>query len=367
MKKSFGFLVVMAGTLLAFNGCMRNDDEPVFPTRPIARLYVSIESNQTDASGDPIDNVVLIDPADTLDLPVALNYNAGALAGAGIHFDPFVSRVFQAGYSYPGIPDTTIRLMTVGALGKLGGSGRIGHGELTAMRGIAYHHPTEMLYVANNATPTAIYGFYQPLNRSGFTLPKKIFRLGNAMRPWGMVSWDDSLLVSNATPNNGGISLYGNFSATDSVETDFPALSTIRIEGATAIRGLAFVDSLDILVVADYGTGEPNNPVADGRVYIVEGIKAHLATPAATVTPTRTIMGARTGLTGPVDVAIDPRGGADRRTIFVADRDTRKISRFKLSADGNVAPEATVLLDTLGNDRIPFGLFLDVRGTPDSQ
>ena len=357
MNKSYGFLLCALGIVLAFSGCMRNDDEPAYPARPIARLYVSIENYQTDASKDDIDNVVLIDPADTLDMYVALNYNSQALGGAGIHFNPFVSLVFQAGYSI----DTTIRVMTVGKLGTVGTSGSIGHGELRAMRGLVYHRPSEMLYVANNATPTAIYGFYQPKNKNGFTKPKKVFRLGSEMRPWGMVLWNDSLLVSNSGAN-GGVSLYGRLSQTDSLEANFQALSTIRIAGATAIRGIAFVDSLDLLVAADYGTGSPNEPVADGRVYIIEGIKAHLATPSATVTPTRVISGVSTGLVGPVDVAIDPRGGADRRTIFVADRDERKISRFKLSASGNVAPETSVVLDTLGNVRRPFGMFLDVRG-----
>lgn len=356
MKKSLGFPLVTLGALLAFSGCMRNDDEPVYPTRPIARLYVSIEDFQRDASKDDIDNVVLIDPADTLDMYVALNHDSDALGGAGIHFDPFVSRLFQAGYS-----DTTIRVMTVGNLGTLGNSGSIGNDLLRQMRGITYHHPTQLLYVASNATPTTIYGFYQPLNRNGFTRPDRVLRLGPEMRPWSVLLWNDSLLVSNSG-DNGGVSLYGNLSQVDSLAPDFQAISTIRIQGATTIRGIAFVDSLDLLVAADYGTGNPEAPVADGRVYIIEGIKAHLANPSATVSPTRTISGPLTGLTGPVDVAIDPRGEASRRTIFVADRDEQKISRFPLSANGNVAPETTVTLDTLGNNRRPFGIYLDVRG-----
>src|SRR5690606_23394725 len=121
--------------------------------RPIARLYVSIEDYQRDASKDDIDNVVLIDPADTLDMYMALNHDSDALGGAGIFFSPFASRLFQAGYS-----DTTIRVMTVGSLGTLGNSGSIGNNLLNQMRGIAYHHPTQLLYVANNATPTSIYG-----------------------------------------------------------------------------------------------------------------------------------------------------------------------------------------------------------------
>ena len=362
MKKSLGFPLVAFGALLTIGGCMRNDDEPVYPERPIARLYVSIEEYQRNASADDIDNVVLIDPADTSEMYVALNHDSDALGGAGIHFSPFASRLFQAGYN-----DTTIRVMTVGSLGTLGNSGSIGHALLKQMRGITYHQPTQLLYVASLATPTTIYGFYQPMNRNGFAKPDRVLRLGSAMRPWGVVLWNDSLLVSNSG-DNGGVSLYGNLSQVDSLEPNFQALSTVRIEGATAIRGIAFVDSLDLLVVADYGTGSPEAPVADGRIYIIEGIKAHLDKPSATISPTRTISGVSTGLVGPVDVAIDPRGQADRRTIFVADRDEAKISRFKLSSNGNVAPEAGVTLDTVGNIvRRPFGVYLDVRGAAEQE
>lgn len=361
MKKSLGFPLVALGALLAVAGCMRNDDEPVYPTRPIARLYVSIEDYQSDASKDDINNVVLIDPADTSEMYVALDHDSEAVGGAGIHFNPFAGRLFQAGYS-----DTTIRIMTVGNLGTLGNTGRIGNGLLKQMRGIAYHQPTQLLYVASNSTPTTIYGFYQPMNRNGFTRPDRVLRLSPEMRPWAVVLWNDSLLVSNSG-DNGGVSLYGNLSQIDSLAPDFQALSTIRIEGAAAIRGIAFVDSLDLLVAADYGTVASGTRSANGKVYIIEGIKSHLANPSATVSPTRTISGALTGLTGPVDVAIDPRGGASRRTIFVADRDERTISRFPLSANGNVAPEGTVTLDVPENNRRPFGIYLDVRGNAEEQ
>lgn len=358
---------------MTLGSCMRNDDEPAMPVRPISRLYISVGNYQTNASEDPIDNVLLIDPADTTEMDVVLSHNSEALrGGAGIYFDPFQSAIFQAGY---GTSDTTIRIMTVGTLGILQNSGQIQYSGLNAMRGLTYHYRSKILYVANSATVggrTTIYGYYLPYNRRGYTLPDRVLRLDPTMRPWGMVLWGDSLLVSNAGAN-GGVALYGGLSKVDSLVTDFQALSTVRIEGATALRGIAFVDSLDILVAADYGTGASDNPVADGRIYIIEGIKAKLAPGSTTtVTPTHTIRGALTGLTGPMDVAIDPRPG--RRTIFVADYDAQvsggqrgRILRFQLSDDGNVAPEASLSLDTLGNARRPFGIFLDVRGVPDSQ
>lgn len=370
MKKLFGFLPVIVVVITTVGGCMRNDDEPVMPTRPIARLYISIGNFQTNTSEDPIDNVLLIDPADTTQMEVVLSHNSGVLrGGAGIYFDPFQSGIFQAGY---GDGDTTIRIMTVGPLGILSNNGEIQYRGLNAMRGLVYHQPSKYLYVANNSTEgRTIYGYSLPYNRRGYTRPHRVLRLDPAMRPWGMALWRDSLLVSNAGAN-GGVSLYGGLSKIDSLAPDFQALSTVRIEGATAIRGIAFVDSLDILVAADYGTGTFDAPVADGRIYIIEGIKSKLTPGSSTVTPTRTIQGALTGLTGPMDVAIDPRQG--KRTIFVADYDAQqsngqrgRILRFRLADKGNVAPEAAISLDTLNNARRPFGLFLDVRGVPNSQ
>lgn len=377
MKKLFGFLTVILVVIMTIGGCMRNDDEPVMPVRPIARLYVSIGNYQTNTSEDPIDNVLLIDPADTTDMEVVLSHNSGALlGGAGIYFDPFQSGLFQAGY---GGSDTTIRVMTVGPLGILSNTGEIQYRGLNAMRGLTYHQPSKYLYVANNATVdgrTTIYGYNLPYNKRGYTRPHRVLRLESSMRPWGMVLWKDSLLVSNAGAN-GGVSLYGDLSKVDSLAPDFKALSTVRIEGATAIRGIAFVDSLDVLVAADYGSvNESGQRVADGRIYIIEGIKAKLVTGSSTtVTPTRTIQGSLTGLTGPMDVAIDPRPRRkdDERTIFVADYDSQsdglpgRILRFKLSDKGNVAPDEVTSLDTLNNARRPFGLFLDVRGIPGSE
>lgn len=380
MKNLFGFFVVTAIAAMTLGGCVRNDDEPAMPVRPIARLYISIGNYQTNTSGEPIDNVLLIDPADTTEaaLGVALSHDSEALqGGAGIYFDPFASAVFQAGYGDGRGRDTTIRIMNVGPFGVLNNNTTIQYRGLNAMRGLVYHHSSEYLYVANNSTEiegrTVIYGYHRPKNRSGYTRPQRVLRLESSMRPWGMALWGNNLLVSNSADGNGGISLYGKLSEVDSLAADFQALSTIRIEGATSIRGIAFVDSLDVLVAADYGTGTFNDPVMDGRIYIIDGIKAKLAPGSVTtVTPTRTIQGALTGLTGPMDVAIDPR--QDRRTIFVADYDTQvsggqpgRILRFRLSDDGNVAPEASVSLDTLNNARRPFGLFLDVRGKPNSQ
>ncbi|WP_257666248.1 hypothetical protein [Parapedobacter tibetensis] len=353
MKKSPSFLVVALGMLLAVGGCIRNDDEPILPTRPIARLYVSIENynDVTDPLAGAVRNVVIIDPADSTVFD-SLRFDSGAMGGSGIHFNPLAGRVFQAGRL-----DTTIRLMTVSNLGVLATSGNIGNSVLERMRGLVFHQPSQMLYVASNTTTNRIFGFYQPMNRRGFTIPDKDLQLETSMRPWGLVMWGDNLLVSNAGVN-GGVSLYENLSQADSVVTNFTAISTIRIEGATSIRGIAFIDSLDILVAADYGTQEGTD---DGRVYIIEGIKSYLAQPSPTVVPTRTISGSATGIFKPVDVAIDPR--ENKKTIYVADRkngNNGTVSKFNLSDNGNVAPQHAPITF---QDRVPFGIFLDARGS----
>ncbi|SEL75251.1 hypothetical protein [Parapedobacter koreensis] len=354
MKKSFGFLAVMVGALLALGSCMRNDDEPPVPIVPISRLYVSFQDVTENDVEVPVDNIALIDPADGEAMEIDFDFNSGAVGGAGIHFSPIGGLVFQSGRL-----DTLIRIMRVNNLGQLATAGRLGNRSLNLMRGLAYHFPSEMLYVANIGETSHLYGFHQPVNKNGFTRPRRALQLESGIVPWAVSLWngkpsDDSLLVSNSG-QDGGVLLYRNLAQGDSVETNFAALSNVRVEGATSIRGIAFVDSLDVMVMADFGTQQ-----VPGKVYIIEGIKAYLAQPSATVRPTRIISGELTGLSGPIDVAIDPR--TDRKTIYVADQTTRKVSRFKLSDSGNVAPEATITFDS--PNRTPFSIFLDARGIP---
>lgn len=347
MKKAIGFLMMVPGILAFFSGCMRNDDEPLLPQRPISRLYVSFENYQDDATQDPYQNLGVIDPADTSEMEVVTNYDSGVRGGAGVHFNPFAGRIFQGSAQ-----DTTIRVMTVSELGIPQLSGNIGFHELTAMRGLWYHHDSQFLYVVNNATPTAIYGYFQPLNRNGYARPDKVMRLGS-MRPWGLTMWGDSLLVAR-TGQNGGVSMYGNLSQIDSLVADFQALSVLTVEGSISIRGIAFSDELDLLVLADYGTTS-----LDGSIYIIENAKELLSQSSPTVTPARVIKGTRTGLISPIDVAIDPR--ANKQFIYVADAGGNgTISRFKLSDNGNAAPDAVI--DRFTANRIPAGLFLDARG-----
>lgn len=328
---------------------MRNDDEPVLPQRPISRLYVSFENYQSDATQDPYENLGIIDPADTTEAEMEVfNYDSQVRGGTGVHFNPFAGRIFQGSAQ-----DTIIRIMSVSDLGIPQLSGNIGFRELTAMRGLWYHHDSQFLYVVNNATPTTIYGYLQPLNRNGYARPNKVLRLGS-MRPWGLTMWGDSLLVAR-TGQNGGVSMYGNLSQTDSLETDFQALSTLTVEGATSIRGIAFSEELDLLVLADYGTSS-----LDGSVYIIENAKVLLSESSPTVAPSRIITGSRTGLISPIDVAIDSRNG--KQSIYVADAGGNgAVLRFNLADQGNVAPDAAI--SEFSANRIPAALFLDARGS----
>src|SRR5690606_32460236 len=128
----------------------------------------------------------------------------------------------------------------------------------------------------------------------------------------------------------------------------------LTVEGSASVRGVAFSEELDLLVLADYGTSS-----LDGSVYILENAKALLSDPAATVTPTRVIKGTRTGLISPIDVAIDSRDG--KQSIYVADAGGNgAVARFNLSDNGNVAPNAVI--EGFAEGRIPAGLFLDARG-----
>jgi len=351
MKKSIGLLILMSGMLTIFGGCLRNDDEPLLPQRPISRLYVSFENYEEDETQEPYRNLAVIDPADTTGMKVTIDYDSEVMGGAGVHFNPFAGIIFQGSAG-----DTTIRMMTVTDLGIPKNDGFIGFNELTAVRGLWYQNSSQMLYVVNNATPTAVYGYHQPMNRNGYARPNKVYRLGS-MRPWGLAMWGDSLLVGR-TGQNGGISLYGGLSDTDSLEANFAPRSTLTIEGSTSIRGIAFSEELDLLVAADYG-----NANVDGCIFIIENATALLSEPESTVRPTHVLRGTRTGLISPIDVAIDPREG--KRYLYVADAGGNgKIARFNLDDNGNVTPNAVV--EGFARNRIPAGIFLDARGRTNS-
>lgn len=156
----------LVGTLgLVLGACVRNDDEPLIPSAPISRLYVSLLEFQTDETADPYSNLLVIDPANGEQAAGSL-FNSGVREGSGVFFSPEVSRVFQGS-----VLDQSIILMNVTDVGIPQRSGQLRNEDLTAIRGLHYHHGSRNLFVANNWTPSGIYVFDNPLNRNGDVEP----------------------------------------------------------------------------------------------------------------------------------------------------------------------------------------------------
>lgn len=338
MKRILYLSVLFAVGVVVATGCMRNDDEPLVPKAPISRLYVSLFEFQPDESADPYANLYIADPADG-ELMEGTLFNPGIREGSGVFFSPDVSRVFQGS-----VLDQTIVLMTVTDIGIPQRSGQISNENLTAIRGLHYDHDTRNLYVANNWTPSGVYVFDTPLNRNGEVEPLRYFPLGG-VRPWGLTMWEDNLLVAR-TGENGGVNLYRNLSEQLPGEEDLVAHSVLTVSGASAIRGVAYSPRMDLLVLTEY---------EQARILIFENASDLFEQAAVTVTPTRVIAGSSTGLSGPVDITLDDREGAE--LLYVADKRAKSVFRFRLSDNGNVRPQSTVQFQLS-----PEAVFVDARG-----
>jgi len=337
MRKILQLLLI--GTMgLVLGSCVRNDDEPLIPRVPISRLYVSLLEYQTDETADPYSNLLIIDPANG-EQAAGSFFNSGVKEGSGVYFSPEVSRVFQGS-----VLDQSILLMSVTEVGIPQRSGQLRNENLTAIRGLHYHHDSRNLYVANNWTPSGIYVFDNPLNRNGEVEALRYFPLGG-VRPWGITMWDDNLLVVR-TGASGGVNLYTNMSSRLGGTEDLSPQAILTVADANALRGVAYSEALDLLVLTEF---------EKGQILLFENASRLFSGGTATITPTRVISGSNTGLAGPIDVAIDDRAGS--QMLYVADKPSKTIFRFDLGGQGNVSPLFQAKLPLT-----PESIFLDARG-----
>lgn len=157
--------------------------------------------------------------------------------------------------------------------------------------------------------------------------------------------WDDNLLVVR-TGVSGGVNLYTNMSSKLEGTEDLSPQAVLTVAGADALRGIAYSEILDLLVLTEF---------EKGQILIFENASQLFSGGSDVITPTRVISGSNTSLAGPIDVAIDDRAGG--QMLYVADKPSKSILRFNLEAQGNTSP--------LFQTRLPLtpeSLFLDARG-----
>ena len=334
----FRFALPLVLMTVLFSACVRNDDEPLIPRAPISRLYVSLFEFQTDETADPYSNLAVLDPADAEVMSGSI-FNSGVQEGSGVFFSPEAGRLFQGS-----VLNQTIVLMSVTDVGIPQQSGRISHEDLTAIQGLHYDHEHRNLFVANNWTPSGVYVFDNPMNRNGEVEPLRYFPLGG-VRPWGITMWDNQLLVVR-TGAQGGVNLYKNVSSQLAGTEDMAPDARLTVSGASSLRGVAYSTRLDLMVLTDF---------EQASVFVFEHASELFKQPEATIEPTRIIAGPATGLMGPTDVSIDDREGSER--IYVADKRSKSVLRFDLTASGNAAYEAQTVFPLS-----PESIFLDAQG-----
>lgn len=345
-------------------GCERDDDEPRKPQKAISRLYVSTSDYVENSSGNQNRNIFVIDPADSslFTAQGALSFTSGAFGGNVIHFSPFAKSIFQSGMNAPTLidPDTTIQVLAVNEHGQIAPSGRVGNRLFNNIKGLAYNSFDDQLFFTNHGNgpgaggdTLSVFVINRPRNIRGFAKPA--YQVVLADRVWGM-QLDSTHLYMSETGEDGGMLVYRNFvdivnAKSDTLVTDIAPTYRLTIPGTSNIRGFAYSKTADMLVLTDYV--QTGGVFSDARVLIFETFSKHTST--GNLTPTRIIGGNATQLRQPVDVAIDTREGG--RYIYVADPGAKKVLRFNVNDEGNVAPEQTL---SVGNT--PQSVFLDSRG-----
>lgn len=346
--------VVMA--LLGFYSCERDDREPDLEMRMFTRLYVSFEQFGTSNTAGVQDvNLRLIYPADSSVFEYSLAHVSAAKGGGPILFSPQLQSLFQASANLAGINDTSVYTMSVGTTGVLSNIGRMGYYRFNTVRGLAYHAGSNNLFIVNGSgTNAGVYVVNGPRGRNREVYPVKKLFAGSA-RMWGAAYADNRLFMAKVGAD-AGLYVIDNVTTLE-VGADSSAqleignlMREIRINSARNLRGMSYDSISNVLAITEFDNG---TTVGSGRILIFENF-SNLVNQTE-IEPTRIITGAATGLTYPVDVALDTRENGVY--LYVADRTARTVSRFLISDEGNVAPDK--VLST--GSQIPVGVALDTR------
>lgn len=330
-------LYILIGILMmtGFIACQKNDDEPILPPTRISRLYVSFLEVQTDDLAKPYENIAVFEPADSVLFPTPMLFNSQVKEGAGIYFSPYAKRAFQGS-----VKDFSVKTFSVSLVGVLGSATSFIDSSLVSQADLAYDAVSTNLYVSNNLS-NSIHVYNNATSINGL-IKKEPKRFVLTSQPRGLVLDHDSIMVVLRSGTLNEVGLLENPSKIDSGEVSLS--KRITISGASDLRGIAYSNKLNLLVLSDVG---------NGTVYLVENAREAF-TQGSVLTLDQSISGALTQMSQPIDVAIDDRD--EKLFLYVADRDKKMILRFNLSDRGNVVPQA-VFKTTL----TPVSIYLDAR------
>jgi len=337
--------------LVAFASILTScKDDVVAPVTPVSRLYVST------ADTDPaVANLEIYDPADATSITAQV-YNTGAKDGNGVATNNDGSEVYQLSRA-----NKTLYVFANNSslVSSPTASRSFTDAGLSSGREIAYDQSHNTLYIANNTDSTIrVYNNFSTLSGN---VAGKVLKVSG--QPWG-IHYDAAanrllVLMDLAAMR---IEVYNNPSAIAAGVITSNAVFNIadRPNGSTKSRlhGLTYSSSANVLIVTEIGEAtsplipDPSKPVfnADCGIYVFTDAALKLSS-GGTFSANRIIYGAATGLGNPVDVAVDTR--PNKNLIYVAEKANKKISAFKLSDNGNVAPTITS-----ATSRAPEALFL---------
>lgn len=384
--------MILGLILSTLTGCLRDDDEPIRPTRPISRLYISTSQFSQNSEVEFIQNVYLVDPADnpTFGQP-RIGYQTGAVGGSAILYSPEAQLLFQSGLnSDVNFPDNNVQVMGIDTLlGTVVPRGRISNTLLTAVRGIGYHPSTDMVFLANSRAasttiPPALQGsalvtqagptqsdlfvYLRPRSRNNPALPNYRIPFPNdTIRSVFLhdisIQQDDrrNRLYLSTNAAVGKILVFNNLperllNQPDSL-TRFVPDFTLDIPSARSLSSMTYSPMLDLMVATEPAV------VGQGRILFFENFSTHTAN--TSIAPSRIITGESTMLRNPISVAIDNREGA--RYFYVADSQAvpmggttpGAVLRFLITDSGDVQPNQVLRIP----NRTPVGVSLDARGT----
>ncbi len=376
--KNYLFSIVAGCILISIAGCKRDDDEPERERKPISRLYVSTSDYSAGSAAQTIPNVWVLDNVDQEELPgreFLRSFISNAKGGRMIHYSPFNGgRLFQGSMNPRSDLDTAIHTMTISKIGVLNNASSLGNRKYDNVRGLYYTVENEgkltddfLLFTnASDTTkgtppdqpPVADYSLFviqRPRSSGRLSLPRYTMKLSH--NPWAVLAIDRDLVISRAEEKNAAIVVYRQFMNRLMQNGDSTIKEVdhyeLKIPDAKNLRGISYSKSADILMVTDFSQSTSvTTPGNVGRILIFEKFSQYKAT--QDITPTRIIEGDLTKLREPTDVAIDGKAGG--KYFFVADPVTRRVLRFSISDQGNVAPKELNF-----DNRPPWSISLDSR------
>ena len=356
MLKIRNIIILAFVGLIGLAGCSGKDDDLIFEgANPISRLYISTSDYVSNSSTVDYFNLFIVGASDSTTMDSLANkYTSGAQGGGIVYFSPFAGRIFQAGKNSSGV-DTLIQTMSIERLkGGIQAGGTLGNRMFDRITGMVFNGLDNQLFVANAGDNNqSLYVINNPKSGSNYRKPAYIVPLDYKAGPLQLDSLDLYVVKQGV-----GVALYKSFvnvinSRKDTV-TNVPPTYTASISGIRNIGGMSFSKRKNTLLVSDYD----NNGV-DGRVMVFENFMQQI--PTGSLTPTRIVQGATTSIVKPTSVAIDER--TDGIYFYVADPTAKKVLRFKIADDGNVAPNDVLQLEDQGVVLSPVSISLDSRGS----